>query len=224
MSVIARFPRPDPKPNPLGVALALHSEESRIEHEESLAWIRWIFQSIRARRESIVFRTAATNREGVLADWQDFAMQVWFPALAPGLLQAWKAAHAEDLEGLLAAGEELGKTLPEDARESSAAAGELLLKATHGAKYPGVLGRLRQALTQEPIDPHLAMVWASVANLFHVPPLDVLAEYLREEWLTALREHPQLHEPQGPLCFSAMAHRALREAGMMGVSGAAVGQ
>jgi hypothetical protein len=55
-----------------------------------------------------------------------------------------------------------------------------------------------------------------VANLFHVPPLDVLAEYLREEWLTALREHPQLHEPQGPLCFSAMAHRALREASMMG--------
>lgn len=218
MSVIARFPRPDPPPNPLGVALALHSEESRIEHEESLAWIRWIFQGIRARREAIIFRTLATNREGVLADWQDFAVQMWHPVLAPALLRAWKAAHAEDLSALLAAGKALGEVLPEDVCEPSIAAGELLLKATQGAKYSGVLGRLRQALTHEAVDPHLAMIWAAVANLFHVPPIDVLAEYLREEWLTGLREHPMLHEPQGPLCFSAMAQRALREGGMMGLT------
>ncbi len=216
MSVIARFPRSDPPANPLGVALALHTEEARREHEESLAWIRWMFQGIRARREAITFSTRASNREGVLADWQEFSAQVWHPVLAPALLRAWTAARQEDLPALLAASEQLSRDLPEEPRESSVAAGELLLRATQGAKYPGILGRLRVSLTASPVDAHLATVWAAVASLFHVPPLDLLAEYLREEWLTALREHPQLHEPQGPLSFAAMAQRALREAGMMG--------
>ena len=218
MSVIARFPSPEPPPNPLGVALALHTEAARIEHEETLAWVRWIFQGIRARREAIVFHTSAANREGVIADWQQFAADLWHPTLAPALLQAWKAAHEEDVSWLLASGNDLSRRLPEDACERSAAAGGLLLKATHGAKYTGVLGRLRHELTHVSTDTHLVMVWAAVSVLFQVPPLDVLAEYLREEWLTALREHPELHEPQGPLCFTAMAQRALREAGMMGLA------
>lgn len=200
------------------MTLALHSEETRREHEETLAWVRWIFQGIRARCEHITFQTSATNREGVVMDWGDFAVQVWQPILAPSLLRAWKAAHAEDLEGLLAAGVSLGKALPDGLREGSAAAGELLLRATQGAKYPGVLGRMRHALTQSVVDPHLAMVWAAVSSIFHVPPLDVLAEYLKEEWLTGLREHPQLHEPQGPLCFTALAQRALRESGFGGLA------
>lgn len=212
--MIARFPRPQPPPNPLGVELALHSEEARAQHEESLAWVRWMFQSIRIRCEAITFHTTATDRAGIIADWQAWSEGLWHSVLAPSLLKAWKAAHAADARTLLAMGDALGGLLPDTARERSAAAGELLLRATHGAKYQGVLGHLRQGLEDRKDDAHLAIVWAAVAVLFQMPPADMLTEYLREEWLTGLREHPLPHEPQGPLSFAAMAQRAQREAGI----------
>ncbi len=211
MPVIARFPTPpaQPKVNPLGLALALHSEKAEAEHEESLAWVRWMFQSIRIRREAIVFETEARERHGIIEDWQAFAGGMWASALAPTLLAAWKAAEANDVRALLATSEALSGLLPEAARERSAAAGELLLRATQGALHQGVLGRLRHELEQSRAEPHLATVWAAVAVLFQMPPADMLTEYLREEWLTAMREHPQPQEPQGPLSFSAMMHRAM---------------
>jgi hypothetical protein len=215
--VIARFPNPpaQPKVNPLGVALALHSEAAEAEHEESLGWVRWMFQSIRIRRDAIVFESDATERSGIIADWQTFGEGLWHAALAPTLMTAWKAAEANDVRGLLAAGDALSGLLPEGARERSAAAGELLLRATQGALHQGILGRLRQELENGRAEAHLAIVWAAVAVLFQMPPSDMLTEYLREEWLTALREHPQPHEPQGPVSFSALAHRALRAHGSL---------
>lgn len=213
--MIARFPNPpaQPKVNPLGVALALHSEAAEAEHEESLGWVRWMFQSIRIRREAIIFESEAKERNGIITDWQAFGEGVWHSALAPTLLTAWKAAEANDVRGLLAAGDALSGLLPDAARERSAAAGELLLRATQGALHQGILGRLRHDLENGRAEAHLAIVWAAVAVLFQMPPADMLTEYLREEWLTALREHPQPHEPQGPVSFSALAHRALRRHG-----------
>jgi hypothetical protein len=196
--------------NPLGVALALHSEAAEAEHEESLGWVRWMFQSIRIRREAIIFESEAKERNGIITDWQAFGEGVWHSALAPTLLTAWKAAEANDVRGLLAAGDALSGLLPDAARERSAAAGELLLRATQGALHQGILGRLRHELENGRAEAHLAIVWAAVAVLFQMPPADMLTEYLREEWLTALREHPHPHEPQGPVSFSALAHRALR--------------
>lgn len=212
MSVIARFPSPkqQPKANPLGVALALHTEADEAAHEESLAWVRWMFQSIRIRREAIVFETTARDRNGIITDWQAFAEGLWQSALAPTLLAAWKAAEANDVKTLLATSEALNGLLPEEARERSAAAGELLLRATQGALHQGTLGRLRHELENSRSEAHLAIVWAAVSVLFQMPPADMLTEYLREEWLTAFHEHPQPQEPQGPLSFSAMMHRALR--------------
>ncbi len=214
--MIARFPGPPPQPrvNPLGLALALHSEASQAEHEESLAWVRWMFQSIRIRRDAIVFESAARERDALIADWQQFAEGLWQSALAPTLLAAWRAAEANDVRGLLAAGEALNGLLPETARERSAAAGELLLRATQGASHQGVLGRLRHEIENSRSEAHLVIVWAAVAVLFQMPAADILTEYLREEWLTALREHPHPQEPQGPLSFSAMMHRALRGYGV----------
>lgn len=194
--------------------MALHSETSGAGHEESLAWVRWMFQSIRIRCDAIVFETASTNRSGIIADWQDFSDKVWHPILAPMLLAAWHDAQAGDVASLIAEGCARSGQLTGDARERSVAAGELLLRATHGAKYQGVLGQLRQELGRRQADAPLAVIWAAVSVLFQLPPADMLTEYLREEWLTALREHPQPHEPQGPLSFSAMAHRALRGAGI----------
>jgi hypothetical protein len=196
--------------NPLGLALALHTEADEASHEESLSWVRWMFQSIRIRCEAVVFASAAKERTALIADWQTFSDGVWQSALAPTLLAAWKAAEANDVKALLAAGEALNGLLPDAARERSAAAGELLLRATQGALHQGILGRLRHELENSRADAHLAVVWAAVAVLFQMPPADVLTEYLREEWLTALNEHPLPQEPQGPLSFTAMMHRALR--------------
>jgi hypothetical protein len=210
--VIARFPNPPPQPkvNPLGLALALHSEADLAAHEESLGWVRWMFQSIRIRCEAIVFESSAKDRNGLIADWQAFSDGVWHSALAPTLLSAWKAAEANDVHALLAADEALNGLLTDAARERSAAAGELLLRATQGALHQGILGRLRHELEHSRSEAHLAIVWAAVSVLFQMPPADMLTEYLREEWLTAFREHPHPQEPQGPLSFSAMMHRALR--------------
>jgi hypothetical protein len=194
----------------LGVELALHSEAKETEHEESLAWVRWMFQSIRIRCEAVVFESSAKERPGLIADWQAFADGAWQSALAPTLLTAWKAAEANDVGGLLESGRSLNELLSESARERSAAAGELLLRATQGALHQGILGRLRHELENSRAEAHLAVVWAAVAVLFQMPPADMLTEYLREEWLTALHEHPHPQEPQGPLSFSAMMHRALR--------------
>lgn len=221
MAVIARFPSPQrqPKVNPLGVALTLHTEMEATEHEDDLGWVRWMFQSIRIRCEAVVFETQVTDRNGIIADWQTFTGGVWHTAVAPSLLAAWRAAEANDLPALLAVSESLSRLLPDAERERSAIAGDLLLRATQGALHQGILGRLRQELSQSRADSHLAVVWAAVAVLFQMPPADMITEYLREEWLTALREHPQPHEPQGPLSFPAMALRALRENGVLGIGG-----
>ncbi len=58
------------------------------------------------------------------------------------------------------------------------------------------------------------MAWSAVAALFQIPPLDLLAEYLREEWIVATQHVPHHEVPQGPLGFSGLAHRALHEAGL----------
>jgi hypothetical protein len=194
----------------LGLAIALHTEADEAAHEESLGWVRWMFQSIRIRCEAIVFESNAKDRNGLIADWQSFSEGAWQVALAPTLLAAWKAAEANDVKALLAVSEALNGLLPDAARERSAAAGELLLRATQGALHQGILGRLRHELEHSRSEAHLAVVWAAVAVLFQMPPADMLTEYLREEWLTAWHEHPHPHEPQGPLSFPAMMHRALR--------------
>ena len=201
-----------PRVNPLGVELALHSEAAEADHEESLAWVRWMFQSIRVRCGSVVFMTHAKDRATIISDWQAYGGGLWRSAVAPILLQAWKAASANDLDGLLSASEALSQRLPEAERERSAAAGELLLRATQGALHPGILGRLRHELANSSAETHLAVVWAAVAVLFQMPPADMLTEYLREEWLTALHELPHPHDPQGPASFPAMAQKAMREA------------
>ena len=213
MAVIARFPNQRPRSEPPGPELSLHTEESPREHEESLAWVRWMFQSIRLRCGAVVFETATEDRAGVIADWQAFAEGPWRGVIAPSLLRGWKSASEGDVAGLLAECEALGAALPEAARERSATAGELLLRATRGALHSGVLGRFREAVEHQRTDSHLAVVWATVAVLFQLPPSDLLTEYLREEWLTGMEGRAHAHPPQGPLAFSALTCRALRETG-----------
>jgi hypothetical protein len=215
--MIARFPHPSTPRSPGQTPdekLALHSGESRAEHDESLSWVRWLFQGVRAHCEYVLFVTdGEAGRHSMVKDWEAFLDGPWKSVVAPGLLAGWRAADAGDLEALLAENARMGSLLPEEARERSLVAGELLLRSTRGAKYQGVLGHLRQRVESDGLEVHLLTVWAAVSVVFQLPVADVVGEYLREEWMTATGRYAHHADPQGLLSFAATAHRTLREAG-----------
>lgn len=186
-----------------------------MEHAESLAWVRWLFQSVRAQREALVFQSAAMNRSGLIADWLRFTDEIFLRILAPALLSGWQHAQAGDDAKLSSGDHELHNALPAELAERSIAAGIILLEQTRGAKYQGALGRLRQRFDKGETTGHLVIVWSAIAALFQMPPLDLITEYLREEWLVGARDSHHPAEPQGPLSFEALANRALHEARVM---------
>ena len=215
--MIASFPQPKRQPWRPDVDLALYSEVSAAEHEERLAWVRWVFQGVRGRCRTLIFLTESTERVPLLKDWQRYLDQTWLPQLAPALLQSWRAAHEGNDLALIPVTQKLNLEMSLAKCERSLVAGELLLQATQGAKYQGALGRFRQQVAEGKAEPHLPVVWAALAAIFQLPPVDLLAAYLREEWLTAIRDVSHHAEPQGPLSFAALAHRALRQADMIGL-------
>ncbi len=125
---------------PVEVPLSLHSEVTLTEHEEEVGWVRWIFQSIRARREALVFQSAATERTDLIEDWKRFIDRTWLPSGAPLLLRAWSAAREGKEEELFAVNGEMGAALSAEEQERSVTAGQMLLRATQGAKYQAALG------------------------------------------------------------------------------------
>lgn len=213
--MITKFPQPQRPSEPTGASLALHSEESRQDHAESLAWVRWLFQSVRAQRKTLLFQSAAVDRAGLIADWLRFTDEFFLRILAPALLRGWQHAQAGDDAQLASGDHELHKLLSVELADRSLAAGCILLEQTRGAKYQGALGRLRQRYDKGETAGHLVIVWSAIAALFQMPPLDLLTEYLREEWLVGARDSNHPAEPQGPLSFEALGHRALHEAQVM---------
>lgn len=215
--MIARFPQPSTSRSPgtgPDAKLAVHSAESRAEHDENLSWVRWMFQSVRAQCEALLFLThGEAGRHTMIKDWEAFLDRPWKVDIAPCLLDAWRAADAGDLDALFAVDVRLGQQLSPEALTRSLFAGELLLKSTRGAKYQGVLGHLRQRVETEGREVHLATVWAAVSVVFQLPVADVVGEYLREEWMTSTGRHAHHADPQGLLSFAATAHRTLRDAG-----------
>lgn len=189
--------------------------ESRAEHDLSLSWVGWMFQSVRAQCPCLVFETKGdAGRAIMIHDWKAFIEGPWRTVVAPHLLQSWRAAHAGNVPALLASSERLDLALHDlggDAEYRSLAAGEILLRSTRGAKYPGVLGQLRQQADTEGAEIHLATVWAAVAVVFQLPVADVVAEYLRQEWTTATGRYAHHADPQGLLSYAAVAHRTLKE-------------
>jgi hypothetical protein len=193
------------------VALALHSEEGHALHEEDVSWVRWTFQSIRARRPGIVFETEATERAQLIDDWKRFVEQTWLPSIAPLLLRGWAAAREGREEELFLVNAKMGAALSPEEQERSVIAGQMLLKATQGAKYQSSLGAFRRYIEQTGAAPQLAGVWAALAALFQLPPSDVLIEHLREEWLVATKHCAHHEPPHGPVSFTGLAARALHE-------------
>jgi urease accessory protein UreF len=163
----------------------------------------------------LVFETKGdAGRAIMIHDWKAFIEGPWRTVVAPHLLQSWRAAHAGNVPALLASSERLDLALHDlggDAEYRSLAAGEILLRSTRGAKYPGVLGQLRQQADTEGAEIHLATVWAAVAVVFQLPVADVVAEYLRQEWTTATGRYAHHADPQGLLSYAAVAHRTLKE-------------
>lgn len=214
-----RFPLRRPRPvSAVPVDLRLHAAVQEAEDADGLAWVRWLFQSVRAQRSALVFQTGAVDRILALADWQRFAGEIFLPVLAPVLLRGWHSANEGEDAALAACDLELHLRLTADTAERSTAAGLILLDQTRGAKHQAALGRFRVRVDSGASPGHLAVAWSAVAALFQMPPLDLLSEYLREEWIVATRQCPHHEVPQGPLGFSGLAHRALHDAGLMGIA------
>lgn len=195
--------------------LSLHEAADHKASDEDREWVRWIFHSIRARCQGMVFISDATERSGLIEDWKTFIEQGWLPVLAPALLQVWQEAVKGDQSVLLEKNHALSQHLPSEACIRSLAGGASLLKQTSGARYQGVLGRLRQIQLDEGIEVHAIVVWSCIAVLFQLPLPDVLNEYLREEWLAGSQSCHHRDEPQGQLSFGALTHRVMREGGML---------
>lgn len=185
---------------------------------DGLAWVQWLFQSVRAQRTTLIFQTDAVERVLALVDWQRFTENIFLPVLAPALLRGWRSSQQGDDAALAACDHDLHARLSSAHAERSIAGGAILLDQTRGAKYQAALGRFRVRVEEGTSSGHLAMVWSAVAVLFQIPPLDLLSEYLREEWIVATQHCPHHEVPQGPLSFSGLSHRALHEAGVMGFS------
>lgn len=215
----SRFPLRRPQPaSAVPVDLRLHASVEDAEDANGLAWVRWLFQSVRAQRTALVFQTGAVERVLALVEWQRFAGDIFLPVLAPVLLRGWRSANAGDDAALAACDRELQSRLSSACAERSIVAGAILLGQTRGAKYQAALGRFRVRVDGGESPGHLAVAWSGVAALFQIPPLDLLSEYLREEWIVATQHCPHHEVPQGPLGFSGLAHRALHDAGLMGIA------
>jgi hypothetical protein len=213
--VITKFPSPQRQLKPLKVELSLHEGVGADVQDDNREWVRWIFQSIRARCQGMVFQSTAGDRSVLIEDWKKFVEQFWMTVLAPALLEAWQEAVRGDQAALLKRNNALSQQLPVAASVRSLEAGAILLKQTSGARYQGVLGRFRQIHLDEGADVHAVSVWSCIAVLFQLPLTDVLTEYLREEWLAGSQSCHHRDEPQGQLSFGALTHRAMREGGML---------
>jgi hypothetical protein len=207
--MITPFPFSKKPPVPLTGPLTLHDEKS-IE-ENQLEWAHWLFQGVRARCASVVFQCKSRERSILLSDWQSFVSETFLPVLAPALIKGWKLAQHGDESGMVEADFDLSKRLGDEVRERSVTAGGILLHDTRGAKYQGALGKFRLMFDEGRASGHLAPVWSGLAAMFQIPPTDMLAEYLREEWLVATREVFTTEEPQGALGFSGLAQRVLHQ-------------
>ncbi|MCE9519286.1 MAG: hypothetical protein K8R87_07025 [Verrucomicrobia bacterium] len=212
-----RFPVRRPQPaSAVPVDIRLHAPLPNAEGAGGLAWVQWLFQSVRAQRTALIFQTDAVERVQALVDWQRFTESIFLPVLAPALLRGWRSAQQGDDAALAVCDKELNSSLPSALAERSIAGGAILLDQTRGAKYQAALGRFRVRVDDGTSPGHLAMVWSAVAVLFQIPPLDLLSEYLREEWIVATQHCPHHEVPQGPLGFLGLSTKALHAAGIHG--------
>ncbi len=170
------------------------------EWVRGLEWVRWLLSSVRARMDTLLIEDG---------DWEAFADGVFRQNIGPSLQAAWSAAHAGDLEDLIAVDHALSKKLDHSSATRSKRAGAILLKTTRHARYQGVLGHFRDASDAGRSPGHLTTIWAAVGHLFQLSLANVIAEYLRLEWDIGTRNDLKRQEPAGRLSFNRMTSELL---------------
>jgi len=172
------------------------------EWARGLDWVHWLLGSVRARTDHL-----SLNGGG----WQSFTDGLFREKIAPALEAAWSAAHAGDLDALLAADADLDAALSPDENKRSRQAGAVLLKSTSKARYQGVLGHFRDHIAAGSSEGHFAIVWAAVGNFFHLSLANVIAEYLRLEWEIGTRDDLKRREPNFGLLTREVLFGRMRE-------------
>jgi hypothetical protein len=190
--------------------VSIDAETTVQEMTRGLDWVRWLTQSLRQRGAGIVL-PCLPNAATLELSWKHFCTELFLPQLGKNLLAAWEAAHAGDVAALVKQEAAWMSALNAEQSERSAAAGVLLLQCMKGARYTGVLGQLRGALAEGKCIGHIGIVWPAVAVLFQLPPVNMLAEYLRLEWETMTRELPMVSEPEAAQGFAALVQQIMRQ-------------
>lgn len=166
-------------------------EQALDDWARGLDWVDWLFSSIRQRMTHLHFQPPSSNKlQRFQIAWEEFAQEPLQNLLIPQLTQAWKTAEAMQLEALISADAKFESSLSEAEKAQSLEAGRLLLKATRGAKYQGILKQYRTAIEEGRAPGHFLYVWATVGHFFQLSLTNLVAEYLRLEWQTATRDLP----------------------------------
>jgi len=165
------------------------AEQALGDWARGLDWVEWLFSSIRQRMTRLHFQPP-TSTEVVRFQiaWEKFAQESLQTLLVPQLMKAWEAAEAMQLEHLISADTNFGAGLSDQENAQSLEAGHLLLKATRGARYQGLLKHYRAAVEEGRAPGHFLSVWAAIGHFFQLSLTNLIAEYLRLEWHTATRD------------------------------------
>lgn len=167
------------------------AEQALGDWARGLDWVEWLFSGIRQRMTHLHFQPpTSTELLRFHIAWEKFAQESLPNLLIPQLTKAWQAAEAVQLEALISADARFGSGLSEAEKAQSLEAGRLLLKATRGARYQGILKPYRMAIEEGRALGHFLCVWAAVGHFFQLSLTNLVAEYLRLEWQTATRDLP----------------------------------
>ncbi len=191
-----------------GIIVSMDAAVSVAEQTRGLDWAHWLLRSVRQRCEGVLLQKGE-GKAVMHQHWRLFVRERFLPLLAPSLIRAWQLADARDVHGVLQLEQGLASQLSSDEQARAILAGRVLLARTHGARYQGTLGHYRAAVEEGRADGHVLAVWPSVAQLFQLTPVAMLAEYLRLEWETATRDLPGVALPQGSYAIGKLAAAAL---------------
>lgn len=206
----------DVRPRASIVVLAeAHEAETQALEDwaRGLDWVSWMFASVRARKDRLLFDPKAMKRPGIEAEWQMFADALFHDVVGPQLLTAWEAVVANDLAALEDADRAFSSILSKAILQPSLDAGSILLRNTRGARYQGLLGHFRKAQEEGLAPGHFVTVWATVGHFFQLSLANVIAEYLRLEWEMATRHLHQPAEPVGRHSIAGLTRQVMHAPG-----------
>lgn len=189
--------------------VSIDAETTVQEMTRGLDWVRWLTQSLRQRGSGILLPCLPSTTT-LEVSWRHFCNELFLPQLGSVLLKAWEAAHAGNLIALMEQEKAWLAVLNEEQSARSAQAGTLLMQCLKGARYTGTLSQLRSAVAEGKCAGHIGIVWPTVACLFQLPPVNMMAEYLRLEWETMTRDLPATREPEATLSFAALVQKLMR--------------